>query len=132
MRLLLIATICFSPMTAHAETAMTAQEFDAYSYGKVLTYAEGGTVYGTEEYLSDRRVRWAFTQRECEIGTWYGTPDHQICFVYGSQAEPQCWMFYAGSAGLKAKSMAQGSTLELHEVIQTDAALSCAGPDTGA
>ena len=56
------------PLPALAETPMTGAEFEAYSTGKTLTYAQGGVVWGTEEYKANRRVMWAFTDAECREG----------------------------------------------------------------
>lgn len=125
--------LCLSAHSAFAQTEdpMTGAEFDAYSRGKILTYADEGYIYGTEEYLSDRRVRWAFTQEECQIGHWYETNDRQICFVYDQEPNAQCWKFFLGPNGMTAQSMNEGSDQRLDEVQQTNEPLACAGPDVG-
>lgn len=119
------------PAFGQSDVPMTGAEFDAYSRGKILTYADEGYIYGTEEYLSDRRVRWAFTEDVCQIGHWYDTDDGQICFVYAEEPEHQCWKFYLRAGELTAQSMNEGSDLRLDQVQQTSAPLSCAGPDLG-
>ena len=60
--LALAALLALAPVVAGAESPlpapMTAAEFDAYATGKTLTYSQYGEIYGTEEYLPNRRVRW--------------------------------------------------------------------------
>ena len=118
------------PGLAHAETAMTANEFDAYVTGKTLTYSQFGETYGVEEYLPDRKVRWAFTEDECQYGSYY-EKDGLICFVYEYDPEPHCWSFWQDGTGLRALSVTDAPGSELSEVAQTDTPLSCAGPDVG-
>lgn len=115
-----------------AGVLMTADEFEAYATGKTLTYAEGGEVYGAEEYLPNRRVRWAFTQDVCKFGHWYAQTDHDICFVYNEPDDPQCWRFFkTAQGGLKAQFMDEFAQGSLDEVSQSSTPLACAGPDVG-
>lgn len=109
---------------------MTAAEFDAYVTGRTLTYADGGTVYGTEEYRKDQKVIWAFTQAECREGYWYPEGE-QICFVYEDPNDPQCWLFFKGPRGLQAQFMGLGGGAALSEVEQSAGPMSCAGPEVG-
>jgi hypothetical protein len=113
-----------------AETPMTGAEFEAYATGRTLTYAQGGTVYGTEEYLPGRRVRWAFSGDQCETGYWYEA-GREICFVYGSEPEHQCWTFFRTPGGLRARFRGDPPGSELSEVANSDAPLLCPGPDIG-
>nr|WP_050525872.1 hypothetical protein [Pseudorhodobacter aquimaris] len=115
---------------ALAETPLTGAEFDAYATGKTLTYAVGGEVYGIEQYLPNRRVRWAFVDDTCRIGHWYEDAE-SICFVYEHDATPQCWMFYLQGGALTARFMSDPPSTELKELSQTDAPLACSGPDIG-
>jgi hypothetical protein len=126
MRLALI--LAFLPFSALAETPMTGAEFEAYSTGKTLTYAYGGQVFGTEEYLPGRQVRWAFTKDVCQFGRWY-EKETAICFVYDQDLDEQCWQFFNSPAGLRALYMDGGT--ELSEVEQTNEGLGCPGPDVG-
>lgn len=125
----LIALIAALPAWA-ADAPMTGAEFDAYSRGKTLTYAVGGTVYGAEQYLPGRRVVWAFSQQECRDGVWY-EEDGQICFVYEHDPTPQCWQFFLDHGGLRARFMADPPGADLIEVDQGTEPLICAGPDVG-
>jgi len=85
MRLLSLALlVSLAALPAPAQTdspSMTAEEFDAYTLGRTLSYSLQGTPYGIEEYLPDRRVRWAFVGQECQTGVWYER-NGNICFLY--------------------------------------------------
>ncbi|MBL4917959.1 hypothetical protein [Szabonella alba] len=127
--LLALATLLALP--AHSETRMTADEFEAYATGKTLTYGENGRVYGVEQYLPNRRVRWAFVDDTCRLGHWYDNGGDEICFVYEHDATPQCWTFHKGPGGLRARFTNIPDSTELSEVQQTDEPLACTGPDVG-
>lgn len=111
---------------------MTAEEFDAYTLGRTLSYAFNGTSYGIEEYLPNRRVRWAFSEDVCQEGVWYQR-DQNICFLYeDSTMDEQCWRFYETEGGLRAVFQGpDGPSTELYEVQQSDGPLSCMGPGVG-
>ncbi|SNX69109.1 hypothetical protein SAMN05878503_10396 [Cereibacter ovatus] len=113
-----------------AAEPMTAEEFDAYTLGKTLSYAIGGQIYGAEQYLSGRRVIWAFKGQECTRGIWYDEGG-QICFVYEHDGAPQCWTFYRQPDGLRARFEGDPAGTELSEVEQSRTILICAGPDVG-
>ena len=115
---------------SHAETAMTAAEFEAYATGKTLTYSVAGAVYGAEQYLPGRRVLWAFKDDECADGVWYEQAG-LICFAYENNDVPQCWNFFLGSTGLRAQFVGENGGSDLSEVAQSPTPLSCAGPDVG-
>lgn len=110
-------------------TPMTAAAFEAYVTGKTLTYAQGGTVYGTEQYKPDRKVVWAFTEDECREGYWF-EKGPQICFVYEDPNDPQCWLFFMGNAGMKAQFVGDGGG-DLSEVAQSAGPMACMGPQVG-
>ncbi|MDG1281059.1 MAG: hypothetical protein P8O10_07090 [Pseudorhodobacter sp.] len=130
MRLLSLAALCLTAGAALAETQLTAQQFEDYATGKTLTYAQGGEVYGVEQYLPGRRVRWAFVDDTCRIGHWYEAGE-EICFVYEHDATPQCWTFHLSQGRLMARFTSDPPLTELSEVAQTDAPLACTGPDVG-
>lgn len=132
MRSLLLLLLLSGPALADtpATTPMSAEAFEAYTTGKTMTYAQGGEIFGTEQYLPGRRVRWAFTQDECKIGHWY-PQDELICFVYEDQSAPQCWAFWQEPGGLRARFNDDPAGTELSEVRQTTEPMSCAGPDVG-
>lgn len=118
-----------SPVWAEEGKPLTAEEFEAYVTGKTLSYADQNGVWGTEQYLPNRRVVWAFTEDICQYGTWYQQGE-QICFVYDDTPDPQCWTFWRGETGLKAL-FAGDSATQLSEVQQSDEPLACPGPDVG-
>lgn len=112
--------------------SMGAAEFDAYTQGRTLSYAFEGTPYGIEEYLPNRRVRWAFVGNECQEGVWFERAGN-ICFVYdNAPSDEQCWRFYANANGLRAVFQGpDGPTTELYEVQQSEGPLTCLGPGVG-
>ena len=114
---------------APPEAPMTGAVFEAYVTGKTLTYARDGTIYGTEQYKAGRKVVWAFTEEECREGYWY-EQGPQICFVYEDPNDPQCWLFFMGSAGMKAQFVGDGGG-DLSEVAQSAGPMACMGPQVG-
>lgn len=118
------------PPQATLGAPLTAAEFDAYATGKTLLYASGGAVWGQEQYLPDHKVLWAFTGEPCEYGTWYDQGG-EICFEYEGKTDPNCWLFYRGSAGLIAQFLGNGGSDLLSEVGQTDTPMNCPGPQVG-
>lgn len=115
-----------------AQDAMSAAEFEAYVTGKTLFYGADGNNYGVEEYLPNRRVRWAFLDGSgrCKDGHWYEEAGH-ICFVYEDSPAPQCWSFYEGSQGLSAKFESAPDGRTLYEIENTTEEMLCIGPDVG-
>lgn len=109
---------------------MTAEEFEAYTAGKTLTFAEGGVTYGIEEYLENRRVRWSYLDGECQHGQWYPFQD-MICFVYEETGEPQCWTFFREPTGLRAIFRNDPENTQLYETRTSDEPLLCLGPKIG-
>lgn len=130
MRVFVFSLMLCPSVLAAAENPMSAAEFDAYATGKTLTFSQSGQVYGAEQYLSGKRVLWAFTNDECREGRWYEDAGH-ICFVYEHDATPQCWTFWQGDNGLNARFEGDGPGSELSEVAQSPEPLLCAGPDVG-
>ena len=128
--LALTLSLCMTPLAAFAETPLTGAEFGADVTGKTLTYDYGNGILGTEEYLPDRKVRWAFEGDICMYGTWYQDKD-QICFVYDSDPTPQCWLYFLESGKIRGRYMGPGGGWEILESARTTQPLSCAGPDVG-
>ena len=136
LSLALLLTLAALPLAAETapgltEPGLTAQQFEDYTMGKVLTYGIGGAAYGIEQYLPGRKVVWAFVGAECRTGTWYEA-DHLICFLYDDRPDdPQCWSFYLGSGGLQAHFAGDPAGEGLIEVEQSSGPMPCAGPDLG-
>ncbi|MFN4100313.1 MAG: hypothetical protein ACK4GT_11100 [Pararhodobacter sp.] len=134
LSIVLSATLPALAQTAPApdQPAMSAAEFDAYTRGRTLSFNFEGTPYGIEEYLPDRRVRWAFMGQECQDGVWYER-NGNICFLYEyAPSDEQCWRFYATDNGLRGVFQGpDGPSTELYEVEQSNAPLTCEGPGVG-
>lgn len=131
MRALALATIAaLAPSIALAQDPMTAEEFDAYATGKTLTYSQYGKIYGTEEYLPGRRVRWQVTGDICQYGRWY-EKGGLICFAYEYSQGEHCWSFWQEDGGLKALSVDDLPGEELSEVKDATRGLTCPELDVG-
>ena len=126
----ILAAALALPCSAMAQSPMTGEEFDAYVTGHTFTYAEGGTVYGIEEYHPNRRVRWKFLGGQCSEGFWYERDNH-ICFLYEDYPTPQCWTFTEQAGRLTARFENGGDELELYEIERSDRPLTCPGPEVG-
>jgi hypothetical protein len=118
-------------LTVQATTAaepLTGAQFDAYVTGKTLTFADHGKPYGSEQYLPNKRVRWA-SGDTCLDGHWF-EQDDQICFAYQDGSGPECWTFYLEDDRLTAQFGAEDST-HTYEAWDSMGALSCAAPGLG-
>lgn len=115
---------------AEPPVPMSGAEFEAYTTGKTLTFSQLGEIYGAEQYLPGRKVRWAFKGDICRDGSWYEEAD-QICFVYDYDPTPQCWHFWRRDGRLTGLFVGDGAGAELSEVTQSPDPLACAGPEVG-
>lgn len=115
---------------ALAETPLTADQFEAHVTGKTITYRQYDYVFGIEEYLPDRKVRWSTAPDQCLYGSWYPQGD-DICFRYEADPIPACWTFWLRDGALVALSTDGQPGEELHEVEAGDKGLPCPGPDVG-
>lgn len=125
-----LATLCGPLHAAQADTPMTAAEFEAYATGKTLSYAQGAEVWGSEQYLPNRQVIWAFNTEDCQYGIWF-EDEGNICFVYDDDPAPQCWRFFREAGGLRAEFVDDPANTALSEVRQSREPLQCKGPDIG-
>jgi hypothetical protein len=128
MRILLACLLLAGP--ALGETPLSGPEFDAMTRGETITYDYGNGIFGTEEYLDGRRVRWAFEGDLCIYGTWY-EQDDQICFVYEDEPTPACWLYFNESGNIRGRYMGPGGGWEILESSRDNGPLPCAGPDVG-
>lgn len=128
MRAILLAILLCTP--AFAETPITAEEFEAHVTGKTVTYRQYEGVFGIEEYLPGRKVRWSTAPDQCLYGTWYPQGD-AICFVYEYDPTPACWTFWLRGGALVALSTTGLPGEELHETDASDQGLPCPGPEVG-
>lgn len=116
---------------AMAQDALPADTFEAEVTGKTITYQQFGQLFGVEEYLPDRQVRWSVAENLCQYGTWYPEGD-SICFVYENDPTPHCWTFWLEAGALAARSANDLPGAELYESDRSDIPLACPGPDVGA
>lgn len=115
---------------ALAEPPLSAEAFDALTRGRTLAWSEFGQVYGVEQYLPGRRVRWTFLGDDCTTGHWY--PDGtMICFRYEDDPAPDCWEITAGEAGLLARYAGTPPEVEPVVVTETTEPMACFGPEVG-
>ena len=100
MRAVLALVLLATPVLA--DPTLTAEEFDALTQGRTMSWAEFGSVYGVEQYLPGRKVRWTVLGDDCKTGHWY--PDGTaICFLYEDDLDPYCWEITASGNGLRAR-----------------------------
>jgi hypothetical protein len=118
------------PTIAAAETPITPEQFEAHVTGKTVTYGQANSLFGIEEYLPDRRVRWSTAPDRCLYGSWY-PKDDDICFVYEYDPTPACWTFWLRNGALVALSTNGVPGEELHEMAADDRPLPCPGPEVG-
>lgn len=116
---------------ATAEGFLGGAEFETRVTGQTLTYSQDGRIYGIEQYLPGRRVRWRFADDECLYGRWFEKEAGLICFVYEYDPDEHCWHFRDGGGRLTALSVDDAPGTALSEVAQSPAGLSCPGPGLG-
>ena len=112
------------------ERIISAEEFDSFASGSTLYFNRAGQPYGAEEYKDDRRVIWTFLDGTCERGAWYDQGD-QICFVYETQSEAQCWHFIERDGVKRARVIGDIPSNDLFVVGQDNRRLECPGPGVG-
>ena len=114
----------------HAEPSLTAEAFDALTQGRTMTWAQFGQVYGVEQYLPDRRVRWTVLGDDCVTGHWYAQGP-AICFLYEDRKDPVCWDVATADTGLLARLNGTAPDLEPVVITETLAPFACFGPEVG-
>jgi len=125
MRIVSIILLLLWPLGALAQGPLDAAAFDARTQGRTITYSQFGEVYGIEEYLPDRRVRWAFVGGECKVGSWFQDGEH-ICFLYDDGTDLQCWVFTETETGLMARFRGMPDSEPLVSLVESRAPLVCA------
>ncbi|MEM7718812.1 MAG: hypothetical protein AAF222_06380 [Pseudomonadota bacterium] len=126
----LVLSVFLAASATAAERPITAEEFERIVTGKTFSYAVGGVPYGAEEYLDNRRVRWTFLDGNCSEGNWYPSAD-QICFIYDTIPDPQCWYFFEQGGQLTARFVGQSEATDLFETSRQSEPLQCLGPEVG-
>jgi hypothetical protein len=128
MRALWVLLLVATP--AQAEDLITAQEFDTLTQGRSMTWSEFGSVYGVEEYLPGRRVRWSAVGKDCKLGHWY-EDGPAICFKYEDDIVPDCWFITRSDTGFSARYTANSPEAEPVVVTETLDPPACFGPEVG-
>lgn len=130
MRLVLAVTLALVPLGAAAADPLDADAFEARTLGRTITYSRQGQVYGIEEYLPGRRVRWAFKGDICQEGIWFQRESY-ICFAYDGRADLQCWTFTESAAGLMAQFMGDAPGNPLVSLSESPEPLACSSVHLG-
>lgn len=115
---------------AFAQDPLDADQFDALTLGRTMSWSEFGSVYGVEEYFPDRRVRWEAVGKDCKLGHWYGDGD-AICFRYEDDPEPDCWIITPAGKGFLARTLQSAPETAPVVVEDRPGPLSCPGPEVG-
>ena len=118
------------PLPAWAQRVMTPAEFEAFATGKTLDYEDDFSVWGREEYLPNRRVRFSFSEQECRFGTWYDQGD-EVCFVYEDDPEPKCWTYFTDGKNVTTIYTSDGRGGSVSTARPTKEPLICLGPEVG-
>lgn len=125
-----LLALCLISTTATAEPLLTAEEFNALTLGRTMTWAEYGQVYGVEQYLPGRRVRWTVLGDGCKLGHWYADGP-AICFLYEDDPTPACWDITRSGSGLRAHDTGDPPGSEPVLIEDASAGLPCFGPEVG-
>ena len=128
MRAALLVLSLASP--GFAEPPMTASEFDAFATGKTLEFSNESRVFGIEDYLPGRKVRWAATGDVCKLGEWFPAGD-AICFTYDGLPEQHCWTIWHEGDHLAARNLLDEPGRLPRQITLADAPVACTGPDVG-
>ena len=128
MRMILALLLAASP--TFADEPLNADQFDALTQGRTMTWSEFGTVYGIEEYLPNRRVRWSAVGDDCKLGHWYAEAG-AICFRYEDDPEPDCWIVTQSGTDLFARYLTNPPEIDPVKVQDAPAPMSCPGPEVG-
>lgn len=126
----LALALVWNALPALSQTPLTADEFEAHVTGKTVTYQQRDVIFGIEEYLPGRKVRWSVAPGQCQYGSWYPEGPH-ICFVYEDNPVPHCWTFWKEDGALVVLSDTGLPGDELYEIDRSDTPLACPGPDVG-
>ncbi|OYW60703.1 MAG: hypothetical protein B7Z10_00155 [Rhodobacterales bacterium 32-66-7] len=130
MRLVLACVLGLAAAPLAAETPIGAERFDALTEGRSMTWSEFGQVYGVEQYLPGRRVRWTLLGDTCVEGVWYaeGTA---ICFAYEDRPDPICWEMTETATGLNAALVSTVGDSAFVVIEDATEPMACFGPEVG-
>jgi hypothetical protein len=109
---------------------LTAEAFEALTEGRTMSWSEFGSVYGVEQYLPDRRVRWTVLGDDCVAGEWY--PDGaSICFRYDDRPDAICWQMTESATGLEARHASRPANAAPVVITDMTDPMPCFGPEVG-
>ena len=126
----LCLALLLSGTAALADPPLTAEAFDALTQGRTMTWSEFGQVYGVEQYLEGRRVRWTVLGDDCKTGHWY--PDGaMICFVYEDGPDTYCWEMTQSGTDILARHSSHTAEAAPVVIEETTEPMACFGPEVG-
>ncbi|MCA8869816.1 MAG: hypothetical protein KDA67_14270 [Rhodobacteraceae bacterium] len=121
----------FLPLTLNAEEVLTPEQFESYSSGKTLYFAEAGQPYGAEQYLPNRQSIWQYADGSCAKGIWYAEND-LICFVYDDDSGEHCWNFLKKPENrYAARAIGREPGADLEVIWKDQQPVICTGPEVG-
>ena len=124
MRLMIAVLLMAS--AAHAETPITAAEFEAFASGKTLVWSEGGEAYGQEAYLPGRALQWSEDGSSCLGGSYAQGDAGEICFTYDDGTDPDCWLLYRKGDALHGTLQSEAEPRKDYVITVGHAPLACA------
>lgn len=130
MRSAALALLALVASPALAEPLMTAEEFETFATGNTLDFHNESGIFGTEDYLPGRRVRWAATGDVCKLGQWFPVGD-AICFTYEGQSDQHCWTIWQKGDHLEARNLLDGPDRQPRQITLAKAPVACTGPKVG-
>jgi hypothetical protein len=129
IRLILALMLLATP--AMAQDPIGAARFDALVTGRTIAWGNDGQLFGEEQYLPGRRVKWRVPNGDCQLGSWWEESPGLICFGYDTGGAPACWRFYEQRGELQAQSAEDATGFLWSEISNSDKPLACAGPMIG-
>lgn len=126
MRTVVLCLSAFCALPAAAQGTLTPEEFETFATGKTLIYQRPGLILGSEEYLPDRRVRWADQDGACRSGAWYPR-DGAICFLHAGAGDIACWTYQRVGDKIQALSL-DDFPQKPYAISASDAPLACTSP----
>jgi hypothetical protein len=123
MRGAALSLVALLALPAAAQETLSTEEFEAFATGRTLTYQRPGLVFGTEEYLPGRQVRWVEQDGICRTGAWYPR-DGAICFTYSGVGDIACWTYQRVGDAVQALSLDEFPQ-QPYQIVESAAPLAC-------
>ena len=121
--------------SAISETEMSIDEFERHATGRTFDFYSPQGLVGTERYLPDRQVEWAFDGQKCVFGEYFEW-NGLVCFSYSYYGEvdnkPQCWRMVRTTDGVVAQFYGdKGFDGSVQYMRPTTREMTCTGPEVG-